>query len=215
MDSLLDPPSDLDAAETETYKSEMLQQMVKQKASIISSTILEQKWKHVHEALDSHPDPHKRLKMSPDTSSKTPPVSKCYQPSPRQLTPPSSGNALSSDDSPSPSPAHHYISERRQAPSCIDQKWAMGDHKFYNGNGFWSTLKSRIIPFEKEAPNSVSQPKETSPPNAKDPMQQLMIAIGKVWIPILLNPKMEDIQRFLPEDVVKNVYFDGQQRASK
>jgi hypothetical protein len=46
-------------------------------------------------------------------------------------------------------------------------------------------------------------------------MQQLMIAIGKVWIPILLNPKMEDIQRFLPEDVVKNVYFDDQQRASK
>jgi hypothetical protein len=130
MDSLLDPPSDLDAAETETYKSEMLQQMAKQKASIISSIMLERKRKRVHEALDSHPDPHKRLKMSPDTSSKTRPVSICYQPSPRQLTPPSSDNALSPDDSPSPSRVHHYIPERRQAPSYTDPKWTMGDHKF-------------------------------------------------------------------------------------
>jgi hypothetical protein len=84
-----------------------------------------------------------------------------------------------------------------------------------NGNGFWSTLESKIIPFGKGAPKSDSQRKKTSPPNAKEPMQQLMIAIGKVFIPILLNPKMEDIQRFLPGDVVKNVYSDDQQRASK
>jgi hypothetical protein len=78
-------------------------------------------------------------------------------------------------------------------------KWTVRGHTFYGSSGYWDTKTSSITPFQNvslASDSDVASLKQRKYFNSK--LKDLAIAIGKVWLPILPDHQLANIQRFLP-----------------